>query len=117
VGVVGLGWIIDDQGVAAATGQGAFDRRRESITSLGRLEFAFSGLLWIQPRAGNDPLVEKHLKQRADTAGEFCGPATSVDAVRTLLDAAQVRLRSSLWLWQRLGPRVKLHHPFSGFKL
>jgi hypothetical protein len=47
VGIVGLDWIIDNQDVAATTGQSAADRCREPISSLCRLKFSFSGLFWI----------------------------------------------------------------------
>ena len=77
-GVVGLDRIIDDQGVASASGERAAHGCREPKSPAGRLELAFRGLPGIEARTGKDPLVELRLEKPPAFARECIGEVLGI---------------------------------------
>ena len=85
-GVVGLQGIVDDDDVAAATGQCAADRRRQPEPARGEFDLGFGVLVWPDPRAGEDRPIPGRLEHGAEVVGmlfgEFGGIADADDAAR-----------------------------------
>ena len=73
VGIIGFDRVIDDQDVAAPTGQSASHGSCETISTPGRFELAFGVLLRVQPGTEIYSFEERRIEQRAAVTGEFVG--------------------------------------------
>ena len=73
IGIIALDGIIDDQNVAAAAGQRAPNRCRETVSATASLEFTLGSLFGIETGAGKNSPVKWAVNKRTAVARELVG--------------------------------------------